>query len=270
MIRKSVKAAICIMAGALVMSSCRSVTRMSIQIEPEKPSVYTHPSLQKFIKRNKGVSVVVRDPNATSGGVSASGKTNELCGLIERALMKRDYNPRDRRLFESVAEKMKDMDYVALGEKTKTDLVFEVTDFSKEEYMVRNYWEYSDIVIPNTDPFILKGNIAKQKPLKTPRTFYGYSIEIKVVLLQDNLIGGTYKYFWTPCSQVDCRVNAEEMIQAELARLKGVGVGEAEAIELVEHMGIVPKFSQSITLNDFVSQIVIPSLFKDMGEGATE
>ncbi|MDR3188923.1 MAG: hypothetical protein LBT94_07045 [Prevotellaceae bacterium] len=335
MIRKTVKIALCTMAGALVMSSCTTnykfvthngnsvITKMSVQIEPEKPSVFTHPSLQKFIKQNKGASVVVRDPNATSGGVSAAGKTNELCGVIERALMKKGYNPRDRRLFESVAEKMKDMDYVALGEKTKTDLVFEVTDFSQQEYVVRSYQEYKDwfwgmFLAPVwharfSIPYLyLKKDAVKQKSLKEPRTFSGYSIEIKVILLQDNLIGGTYRYFWTPCSSPNCDFVNEKLIgnisrravqypsdfvvysaiytQDLKKKIADKTLSDEERFDASEKLAKVKQMKktqrkdfyieeltkeleaqwQPINLNEFVSDVVIPSLFRDMGEEAAQ
>ncbi|MDR1415993.1 MAG: hypothetical protein LBJ57_01080 [Prevotellaceae bacterium] len=308
MIRKSIKIAICVVAGTLVMTSCSStVTKMMVKLEPEKPSVLTHPSLQKFMAQNKGAAVVVRDPNAVQGGVSASGKTNELCGMIERALMKKGYNPRDRRLFESVAAKMSDVDYVALGEQTKTDLVLEVTNFSQEEFVIRNYQEYKDIYIYNPIPFTsdiyLKRNKITQKSLKEPRTIYGYSIEIKVVLLQDNLIGGTYRYFWTPCTLYGCDLIYEDVInritrwrstdygyinkyiltldkkiwdeslpqeERDMA-FKILGNPDARGKSFVEVLrNTMEEQFQPISLNEFVSDVVIPSLFKDMGEDAEE
>jgi hypothetical protein len=244
----------------LTMNSCISViTKMVIKIEPEPASVFTHPTLSKFIAQNPGAAVVVRDPNATLGGVSASGKTSELCGIMERALMKRGYNPRDRRLFENVVEKMSDIDYVKLGEQTRTDLIFEITNFSQEEYVVRDYEEYKDLYFDNLHFLRYKKDVVKQKQFKEPLTLYGYSIEIKVVLLQDNLIGGTYKYFWTPCSQRECPLFDEKITQSAIKILmEEEGMDEGEAMKAMEHL-------HSMNLNDFVSTIVIPSLFKDMG-----
>jgi hypothetical protein len=276
-------------------------------MEPERPSVFTHPSLQKFIKQNKGASVVVRDPNATSGGVSAAGKTSELCGMIEKALMERGYNPRDRRLFESVAAKMKDVDYVALGEKTRTDLVFEVTDFSKKEYVVRNYQEYKDLFLPILIPIYLKRDVITEKPFKKPRTLYGYNIEIKVILLQDNLIGGTYKYFWTPCALSNCdfsneiwmdnlahdreyfkiysntyinsltakskyaptQKEAEEFL-AKRTMLKNMKKAERRTYFIEELDKELEERLKPVDINEFVSDVVIPSLFKNMGEESEE
>jgi hypothetical protein len=302
-----IKTTVCLTA-VLLLGACSVVTKQIITLEPEPASVSTHPSLSKFIAQNPGAAVVVRDPNATMGGVSASGKTNELCGIMERALMKRGYNPRDRRLFESVAEKMSDIDYVKLGEQTRTDLIFEITNFTEEEYIVRNYEEYKDIYLPILLPILLKRDAVSQEKLKEPRTLHGYSIEIKVVLLQDNLIGGTYKYFYTPCSLSGCdfsyestldkmsrkksyykdyykfrimvlnRLIKDETLSQEMRdeyvelrnRLKGMKKDERRAYFIEEMEKTVEKQFQPMNLNEFVSDIVVPSLFKDMGGDAAE
>jgi hypothetical protein len=307
LICKIVKPTICLTA-LLLLGACSSITKQVITLKPEPASVFTHPSLSKFLAQNPGAAVVVRDPNATMGGVSTSGKTSELCGIMERALMKRGYNPRDRRLFESVVEKMNDIDYVKLGEQTRTDLIFEITNFTEEEYIVRNYEEYKNVYLPILIPIYLKRDALTQKKLKEPRTLRGYSIEIKVVLLQDNLIGGTYKYFYTPCSLFDCdfsyeitiddisRKNSlykayskgyikflEETVKNETLsqeerdealelrnKLKEMKKAERKTFYIEDLEKTLEKQFQPMSLNEFVSDIVVPSLFKDMGGDTAE
>ena len=76
--------------AALFLSACggSSVSVKKISIPDEKANNYSHQSLQEFIKRNQGSSVVVRDPYGGSGGVSSNSDANRVCVLIERALIR--------------------------------------------------------------------------------------------------------------------------------------------------------------------------------------
>lgn len=215
-----------------------------IKISPESSSTYTNPSLKRFITNNEGASVVVRDNKAATEGISGTDKKSNLCSLIESALVKARYNVRDRQIFESVMNKMGDnIDYVQLCEKTGTDLIFEVIEFSSDDYSVENYYTVSPINGKITNPeknlfyepstmnqgYDKKGNTLtysngfyynykgkKEQPVRfekpTPISYVlrGYHIEIKVIMLRENKIGGTYKYYYTPCDETKggCRIKS--------------------------------------------------------------
>jgi len=255
------KLAICAMVGMLLITSCTST--QFIKIQQEQAENFTHPSLRKFVAdpKNKGASVVVRDPNVTRDGVSTSESTNRLSALIERGLMKKGYIARDRKLFDNAVAKMGDnSDYVALREKTGTDLLFEITHFGWDEYVVKEAYQKNKKV-----PL-------KSKKKKVSISLYGFSIEIKVILLQDNLIAGTYKYFYTPCSNKDggCEIvsyttdkRGSRLVykypKSDKEEIINVGQEESSRKE-----SLMEKWDKQ--LSAFISNVVVPSMFKEMGE----
>ncbi|MDR1415994.1 MAG: hypothetical protein LBJ57_01085 [Prevotellaceae bacterium] len=259
MLRKTTKFATCIVAGIALMCSCGAPTKL-IKIKQESSDSYTDKSLSRFIVQNPKASVVVRDPNATSGGASTSERSNLLCNLIERGLMQKGYNPRDRKVFESVVAKMGDnSDYEAIYEKTKTDLIFEVTQFELDDYRVKDYYHNGS-----------KTPLNKIDKKLSAITFTGFSIEIKVILLLDNLIGGTYKYYYTPCATSDggCEITSYNK-KNETLYYRLPKSDKEEAID----GGQDPESSRKETRNEkwkkqlgeFISNVVIPSMFEEMG-----
>lgn len=256
MLHKTTKFAIYIMAGITLMCACGAPTQF-IKIKQEPSDSYTDKSLSRFIAQNPKAAVVVRDPNAVAGGVSTSERSNLLCNLIERGLMQKGYNPRDRKVFENVVSKMGDnSDYQAIYEKTKTDLIFEVTHFDVDEYRVKDYYRNaSKVPLSKLD-----------KHLKAV-TFTGFSIEIKVILLQDNLIGGTYKYYYTPCATQDggCEITTYDK-KGETLYYRLPKSDREETIDNGDDSGRKERGDEKWKrqLGEFISNIVIPSIFKDM------
>jgi hypothetical protein len=250
------------MAGMLLITSCTS-SKLFIKIPQERAENFTHPSLRKFVTNpeNKGASVVVRDPNVTKDGASTSGDTYRLSALIERGLMKKGYITRDRKLFDNAVAKMENnSDYVALREKTGTDLLFEITHFGWDEYVVKEAYKKNEKV-----PF-------KSKKENVYIPLVGFSIEIKVILLQDNLIAGTYKYFYTPCSSKDggCEVvdwttdkRGSQLVYKypKSDKEEIINVGQEESSRKIS---LAEKLDKE--LSEFISNVVVPSMFKEMGE----
>ncbi|MDR3184490.1 MAG: hypothetical protein LBT49_03695 [Prevotellaceae bacterium] len=259
MLRKTTTFAICVMAGMALMCACGTPTKF-IKIKQEPSDSYTDKSLSRFIAQNPKASVVVRDPNAVAGGVSTSERSNLLCNLLERGLMQKGYNPRDRKVFESVVSKMGDnSDYQTIYEKTKTDLIFEVTHFDVDEYRVKDYYLNA----------VSRQPLSKINKHLSAVTFTGFSIEIKVILLQDNLIGGTYKYYYTPCSVQDggCEITMYDKKNGTLYyRLPKSNREEAIDNGQDTDSGRKEKGDEKWKkqLGEFISNVVIPSIFKDM------
>ncbi|MCL2510956.1 MAG: hypothetical protein FWF09_02780 [Bacteroidales bacterium] len=190
-----------------------------IRVIPEEAQPYTTPALKRFMAENEGPSVVVRDVKAAAAGVSGNSNSSKVCALMESGLLKAGYNVRDRQLFENVMNRMGDnIDYEDLCKKTGTDLIFEVIDFvdlsSGEQgkrysvgWFFNKYFDGSE----SMELFYKKEYIYDKKgrpkqEIKTPISYEirgGYHIEIKVIMLRDNKVGGTYKYYYTPCSTGD-------------------------------------------------------------------
>lgn len=246
------------MAGTALICSCGTPKRF-IKINQESSDTYTDKSLSKFIAQNPKAAVVVRDPNAGVGGISTADETNLLCNLLERGLMQKGYSPRDRKMFESVVSKMGDnSDYEAIYEKTRTELIFEVTHYGLDDYFVEDYYQ-------NTSEVPLSRIDKKLSSL----TFTGFSIEIKVILLQDNLIGGTYKYYYTPCAVPDggCEITRYDKKSETLYYRLPKSTKEEDIDNDSESARKVKQTEKrKKQLGDFISNVVVPSLFKDMSE----
>jgi len=188
---------------------------------------YTSPSLKKFIQRNEGCSVVVRDTEAAKGeGISGNSESSNLCLLLEEALMKEGYNVRDRVIFESVIEKMGEIvSYEQLSQKTGTDLIFEIT-LKGEKYSVSEY--YIGANGTQTKGFTYKkeiGKTSKGYPIydnyaPISYTLSGYSVTIKIIMLRDNKIAGMHTYYYTPCDKTEggCKIALLKSDQNPLLR----------------------------------------------------
>jgi hypothetical protein len=186
---------LCVALGATIIASCGGPKALSfIKVNPEETSSYTNPTLRKFMQDNEGAAVIVRDlarwtpEKVQDASLSQSTRTARICQLLEQGLLKNDFNVRDRQLFEAVADKTdKNTDYGDLYNKTGVDIIFEITSFNKDRYEVNYYHQDREQI-----PFDLKNN-------SIVYDMHGYSIEIKVIMLQNNIVGGTYKYYYTPC-----------------------------------------------------------------------
>jgi hypothetical protein len=188
----------------------RSSQPSQISIKSDPPDVYTDESFENMMKSpDYKPSVVVR--NTVSGRSDASSSFNpaRMVALFESGLTRNQFDVKDRGLFDRVlnsySEKNQAINYVDLSEKTQTDLLFEITD-----YTIDDYYEVKTYLSGNREfPFeYLKPDASdpkgKRKILVKPiYEFRGMSIEIKVVILKDNKIGGTYRYSYVPCSEED-------------------------------------------------------------------
>jgi hypothetical protein len=251
--------------ASLMVGSCggpRDLTK-TIKVPPEQAwDNFSHSSLQRFITDNPGSSVVVRDPNINRDGVSNDAPTSRVCSLIEAALMRRGFNPRDRRLFENSVAKLEDgSDYPKIREVTGTDLIFEVSSFRKEYYTV---FEYHDV--QGTHKFEI--DMGRKKPTLYPRYILtGFSIEIKVILLSDNLIAGTYKYYQTPCTENgDCVVTFfdEKGLRYRATKAnKEINADDESESARIERRS--EQFDREVS--DFINNVVILSMFAHMEGG---
>ncbi|GHT54774.1 hypothetical protein AGMMS49982_20030 [Bacteroidia bacterium] len=212
--------AVAVMAvGCGSLSKSGSAADRRIKLEKTKGDPpHTSSSLRAFMKdgegnRKTGIPVVVRNnrSNAAAASVTSTEENvDDIIKLLENGLMRNDFNVKDRIGFENVMSKTEgDVDYEMLQKKTKTDLVFEITDYGTKKYTVKNYLN-DGVPVPFQKEVIDKSNKNPKKWKKEivpdPQTIVGLYIEIKVILMAQNEIGGIYKYYHTPCSDKDCRI----------------------------------------------------------------
>ena len=93
-----------------------------------------------------------------------------------------------------------------MGEKTQTDLLLEITDYTIDDYYEVKTYKVGDRQTPFKSYSIPDDSDPKGKRTITVNPSYefrGMSIEVKIIVLKDNIIGGTYRYFYVPCSEED-------------------------------------------------------------------
>jgi Zn-finger protein len=239
----------------------------SIQITPKKNDLFTTPSLKRFYNENEGASVVVRD-RTTTGDVSDVGKSSNICALIESALLKEHFNVRDRAIFDRVMDKMgENIDYEKLSKTTGTDLIFEVISDGYVLYPVDSYYRTgSDSETQLYEEIIVTSYDKKGKPINTPSRspvsyyFWGYYMEIKVIMLRENKVGGTYKYFYTPCSaeKGGCEITSFGPPLRCVDKDKNKYEKRKDGKDKDDDM--------NLKLSNFVSNIVIKEIKEDMGK----
>jgi hypothetical protein len=222
--------------------------------QEESMSNYTDHSLRRFVQdpENEGASVVVREPVDKA---SWPGLQSRAASLVESGLMRNKYNPRNRRLFENAVEKLPDgSDYPTIREKTATDLIFEI-DFNLDEYTVNGY---SDMPRGRETPFAIQ---LDKKTVNYPTyKVYGFSIEIKVILLADNKIAGVYKYYQTPCT-MGCRVRYFDINKLTYY----VPTDPTKELASDESARVQPRWErQEKQIGEFINDIVIPGMFAEI------
>ncbi|MDR3351123.1 MAG: hypothetical protein LBN98_05740 [Prevotellaceae bacterium] len=267
---------LCILLGAAVTAHGQGKRGLAfIKIPAEETVNYTNPSLRKFMQDNEGAAVIVRDLAGSSDKVqdaslSQATGTARICQLLEQGLLKNGFNVRDRQLFEAVADKAdKNMDYAELYSKTGVDIIFEVTSFNWDRYEVNHYYQNRE-----QKPFDPKLNAIVYD-------LYGFSIELKIIMLQNNVVGGTYKYYYTPCDETQggCLITklgktsityiplesaTPEVLGDNLSNKKGKGKDKGKNEDRISARieSRYEKFEKTVV--KFITNTVIPSIVADI------
>jgi hypothetical protein len=238
-----------------------------IKIDPVQQQNYTNKSLLDFQNNNKDYSVIVRDlANRTStklqdASLSQSTSTARICQILEQGLLKKNYKVRDRQLFEFVADKTdKNLTYTDLHAKTGVDVIFEVTALNWDRYEFNDYYQAG--VKKYFDP------IYQEKVY----FMYGFSIEIKVILTNnDNIVGGTYKYSYTPCDAtkggcVLTSIGEDAITYIPLESSKFIvakdDVEKTAGEKFLRDEEMIEKYEK--TISEFIDEVVIPGIETDI------
>jgi len=250
-------------AAVLLLSSCgSSITARKINIPPNYGENFTTtPTLKRFMSdvENQEASVVVRD-FSVAGSVSGVTGSSTISSLVERGLMTNHKNPRDRSLFESAVEKMQNNNYKDVGQyyrelrkTTGTDLIFEIYAYPVPHYVSEFYDQNG-----RTHDFEI--DVSKNYTVSRGYYLYGFSIEIKVIFLEDNRVAGIYQYEYVPCTQ-GC--NVVDYSFNEL-RYKMPETGQQFRARTMVKGETWEDFLDMDVVSDFISKKVIPNIYRDM------
>lgn len=163
---------------------------------------FTNQQLVNMMNQSPGYtpSVLVRNltDNAQSS-IASNTNTHQLCSMLEMGLAKNNFDVRDRALFESVLTN--GIDYSQLYEKTHVDLLLEITGYDLNvPYVVDKYYVGDKSYFFPARKTIINGKKRSFVPVYRLR---GMSVSIKVIILQENLIGGSYTFNYIPCAAED-------------------------------------------------------------------
>jgi hypothetical protein len=271
---KFLKIAVMAIGASVMMSACGGTQKVAappakkyIKIPDEQRNAdnYATKDLKDFVRENPGCAVVVRDKFSSGGGnVSGTAASSRLSELLDQGLLRNGFNVKDRPLFEKVANKMGDnFDLKLLQEQTQTDLIFEVTEVKYDDaYPVDIYYTAEGAKQPlqelkqtGTDK---KGNpVMEWVPYST--TFYGKHIEIKVIMLALNKVGGIFRYYVTPCS--DATGGCEYVsIRSKVLYYRLPNSTEEET----SARSVSSKEKQEKEMGDFISKVVIKEMIEEI------
>ena len=229
---------------------------------------YTNDQLKNLIKQTQSPSVIVRSMNSGNSEVSAASNTSQIISILEMALAKNGLDVRDRALFENVIRSLnmnntQSLDYRKLYEQTEVDLLMEISEFSTADwYKVDKYWSnYQYHYFPKTTKLVN----GKKVDYHPEYYFQGMSISIRVVILKDNLIGGSYRYTYVPCSE-----ESGGALISNLSPLIYYPPNESRDISAVlrddNESGLLESRSKKLdrAMESFVTQVAIPQMLADM------
>ena len=253
--------------------------------DEEQEDSFTNDILKNFVKKTPKPSIIVRSSSSTgsiSSSASSSSTTDKMCSLLERALAKNEYDVRDRSLFESAVLSFQnsiqnssisntaDSVYMKLYDATHVDLLMEISNYSLSDYYYINGYYDRNRRFKKFEE-INEGTEDKPRWVQPQYIFRGMSISIKVILLKDNLLGGSYSYSYIPCSKKSGGAVITQMyplryqvpndardLEAVMDDDRGYRIMETRGQRLDRHM------------EKFLTDVVVPGILKDITKSKNE
>jgi hypothetical protein len=159
-----------------------------VKFSQKSDEITTTESLKKYLKSNKKPKIVLRtNSRVMSENITEQEKNNYLFSTIENQFLKSGFIVRDRQLFEKiVANSENNSNYESLKIKSDTDLIIELTSLDRDiEFKTNKYYD--------------KGGVEKNSSYLANYTFYGATIEFKIIMIESNEFAGIYKFNYVPC-----------------------------------------------------------------------
>lgn len=249
--------------GVVRMSSSPMLIKIP---EASRQENFTNDQLKTFLKQSESPSILVRNLSVTGTDVASNANTARIVAILESGLTRNGFDVRDRSLFNSViqsASTNQSVDYQKLYEQTQVDLLFEVSGYSINDlYKVDGYWLDDRFLYFPTQERLVDGRKQKYRP---SYLFRGMSIEIKVIILKDNLMGGVYSYSYVPCAE---ELGGARIIQLQPLRYSPfIGARDIDAVmdddgnsSLLQSRG--ERLDQA--MENYITTTVIPKIMADM------
>lgn len=239
--------------------------------DPARVENFTNEQLRNFIKKTPSPTVIVRGQSNTGPQISASQSSNSdrICSILEMSLAKNGLDVRDRALFENVINSSSgELSYESLYEKTQVDMLLEISSYSLSDYyIVDGYYDQFNRYFRFPQENL--GTRKYPNIIQPQYKFRGMSITIKVILLKDNLIGGSYSYSYVPCS---AESGGAEIINMYPLRYRPNGSNRD--IDAILSDGLDPMSGSSrittatetlnMEMENFLTNVVVGQMLSDM------
>lgn len=259
-----------LMIVLLFVASCGTVKHANVLTyikvyDSSSDAHFTNEQLVNMMNQDAGYvpSVVVRNIYSDSpSDILSNANTHKMCSILEMGMAKNNFDVRDRGLFNNILASMEksgvSVDYNQLYEQTHVDLLLEITSYDLDiPYMVDKYY-----VGDNAHFFPLQERIVGGKKIKYHPVYKlrGMNITIKVIMLKDNLIGGSYSFTYVPCS-----AESGGGLITSLSPLRYRPAGSSRDVDAYIYDNDQDrKYSSSekldILMEEFVSNTVVPKM----------
>ncbi len=159
-------------------------------------------AIKEHLKKYPNSSIVLRVPDASNRSTE-SEDNSYIYNAIEKELILNGFDVKDRGLYNEVISKSKDISYEEIKKITGTDLILELVQLDlKRKYKTNKFYDKDgkEIVEPGVE-----------------FTMLGAVIEFKITIIDGNIHGGSYSFYYTPCvkqnSGCECEVVYKAMPQ---------------------------------------------------------
>ena len=175
---------------AVLLTSCK-IHKGYLKFEKKADEIIALDKVKKIINENKSPTIVLRVPEM-SESATQSDQNNYIYNAIEKELVINGFNVKDRGLFNQVIKSQKDLDYTKINELAGAELILELI---KVETKIP--YKTNRAFTENNKEIILE-NLEYQR--------VGASIEFKLIIVNNNEYGGSYKFNYSPCIELneDC------------------------------------------------------------------
>ncbi len=165
--------------------SC-ALQKGKLQYEGKKNEIIVTQSIKDFMAKKSNPSIVLRVPYVEENATT-SDTNNYIYTAIEKELILAGFNVKDRGLLSEVMNKKREsINYSDIQSLTEADLILELVKINRN-------------IRYTTNKIITKEGY--EKVFNKPITRYGASIEFKLIIVKENILAGSYLFYYTPCSK---------------------------------------------------------------------
>jgi hypothetical protein len=170
----------------LVCTSC-NLQKGYIQFnEQNKDEIISSNAIKEHLKEHPNASIVLKAPDV-GNRVTESEDNSYIYNAIEKELLLGGFDVKDRGLFNEVINKSKEINYSEIKRITGTDLILELVQIDVDRIYKTNTF------------FDVKGNEIVEPGVNFKKR--GVVVEFKITIIEGNVYGGSYLFYYTPCKE---------------------------------------------------------------------